>query len=761
MDVGAFLHTIRRSRFYQRQIIHEKRFPARPARFADMAEPLPAPLQGALAGMGIRRLYAHQAAAIEAIRRGENVVLATGTASGKTLAYNIPVLWRLLEEPSARAIYLFPTKALAQDQLRALRDITGRMGWDVLMGTYDGDTPRSARGRLRRSASILLTNPDMLHLGILPNHAAWAHFLTHLRYVVVDEAHSYRGVFGSQVASVIRRLRRLCAFYGNEPQFICCSATIANPGEHVQALTGLPARVIAEDASPHGPRHFVLWNPPFIDIARAARRSANTEAAFLQTELTLAGIRHIVFTRSRKMAELIVMYVRRALQERQPALAEGVKTYRAGYLAEQRRRIERELFEGRLLGVTATSALELGIDIGDLEAAVLVGYPGSIASVWQQAGRAGRGQEESLAVFIGRDDPLDQYLMRHPAALLERSPENALIAPDNVYILTKHLPCAAYELPLSNVDEELFGPGFVDAMIALENEGILEYRNERWYYMGFGYPAEGVSLRSAGGRRMALLDEAEGYRMLEEIEMATAPTRVHPGAVYLHQGESFLVSNLDMDQGYAVLRPAEVDYYTQPLMVSDLKIVRSFRHRPMGVSTAFYGHVRVTEQVIGFRRLQQFNDTVLDEVPLDLPAQSFETRAVWFDIPASWRVELAKKGMDFHGGLHALEHALIAMLPLFAMCDRNDIGGLSTPAHPDTDLPQIFIYDGFPGGVGIAEKGFELLGELWRETLRLIRECPCEAGCPACVQSPKCGNNNQPLDKSAAAQMLRWLTSAD
>ena len=757
MDVEVFLGRIQRERLYQGQIVHRERIDPLPARYGRLRERPPRPLRRALADLSQERLYIHQARAIEAIRQGENVVLATATASGKTLAYNLPVLWRIIEEPRSRALYLYPTKALAQDQLRALSELAGKALPALRYGTYDGDTPRSSRTRLRKSASIILTNPDMLHMGILPNHAKWADFLARLRYVVIDEAHAYRGVFGSQVACVLRRLHRLCAFYGSSPQFICCSATIANPGEHVAALTGLPAQVVSDDGAPAGPRQFVLWNPPFLDRARFARRSANGEAAFLQTELAVAGVRHIVFTRSRKVAELILRYVRRSLREESPALAQQVKSYRAGYLAEQRRQIERELFEGRLLGVTATSALEMGIDVGGLDAAVLVGYPGSIARTWQQAGRAGRGQEESLAVMIARDDPLDQYLMRHPDALLARSPENALISPDNLYILARHLPCAAYEMPLSNADEELFGPGFVQAMIALEDSGELEYRGERWYYLRAGYPAGGTSLRSASGRRLSLLNEADDYRMMEELDIHSAPGRVHVGAIYLHQGDSYLVTHLDLEGGLAALRPADVDYYTQPKGVSDLNIVRSFRHQTAGPVEAYYGQVRAVEQVIGYRRLQQFSDSVLGEEPLDLPAQVFETMALWFDIPPEWREDFALRRLDFHGGLHALEHAVIAMLPLFAMCDRADIGGLSTPAHSDTGRPQIFVYDGFPGGVGIAEKGFELLPALWRETLRLIEECPCVAGCPSCVQSPKCGSNNEPLDKAAAREMLQRL----
>ena len=760
MDVERFLSQLQGERAYAGQIAHRGSLEARPARYGRLQERLPRRLADALARLGHERLYLHQAQAIDVIRQGANVVLATSTASGKTLAYNVPVLWRIVDEPRSRALYLFPTKALAQDQLRTLGQLADSARPALQYGTYDGDTPRSERTRLRKAASIILTNPDMLHVGILPNHTRWADFLARLRYVVLDEAHAYRGVFGSQVACVIRRLRRLCAFYGSSPQFICCSATIANPGEHVAALTGLPVHVVSEDGAPSGPRQFILWNPPFVDRAQEARRSANGEAAFLQTALVRAGVRHIVFTRSRQAAELIPRYVRRALAETSPALGERVKSYRSGYLPAQRRQIERELFDGRLLGVTTTNALELGIDVGGLDAAVLVGYPGSIASTWQQAGRAGRGNEESLAVLIARDDPLDQYLMRHPDALLDRSPEHALISPDNPYILARHLPCAAHELPLTPDDEALFGPGFVPAMIGLENTATLRYRDDRWYYPYTGYPAEGVSLRSLGGRRISLLDEYAGNRVIEEMDGYSAPSRVHQGAIYLHQGESYLVTCCDLAGGVVTLRPVEADYYTHPQQVSSLNIVRSHRHLPVGDVVAFYGEVRAVEQVVSYRRLQHFSEAVLAEESLDLPAQVFDTMALWFDIPPEWAQELDRQGLDFAGGLHALEHALIAMLPLFAMCDRADIGGLSTPSHPDTDRPQIFVYDGFPGGVGIAEKGFDLLPAVWRETFRLIEECPCQAGCPSCVQSPKCGSNNDPLDKAAAREMLRRLLGA-
>lgn len=772
MKITEFIHHLKSQRFYKGQIAHVERIPARKARHRRLKKPLPPLLQDALKRVGVENLYTHQAQAINAVREGHSVVVATSTASGKTLCYNLPVLEAVITDWRARALYLFPTKALAQDQIRSLRELTSRDLRDVRFGTYDGDTPRSARARLRKSASIILTNPDMLGLGILPNHTLWANFFKNLKFVVIDEAHVYRGVFGSHVACVIRRLRRLCQHYGSSPQFICCSATIANPGEHVERLTGVSAIVVDDDGSPTGSKDFVLWNPPFVDLTRTARRSANSEATSIFVEMVKQGIRNITFTRARRVAELILLYARQALAREAPQLASLVKSYRAGYLPQERREIEEELFSGRLLGVTATSALELGVDVGSLDATILVGYPGTIASTWQQAGRAGRGVRHSLAVLIGLDNPLDQFFMRHPQELFGRSHEHALINPDNVHILEKHLPCAAHEMPLSNErspngldDEALFGPGFVEAMIGLERKGILEYRNGRWYYMGFGYPAEEVNIRSISGGSIRLLNEAEGYRALEEIELTTVFSRAHPGAIYLHQGESYLVTDLDWEMGLAYLRPVEVNYYTLPRQINDVSIIRSLRHQQLPASTAYLGQVRVTEQVIGYKRVQQFTETTLSVEYLDLPAQSFETVALWFDVPPEIvhrRTGLetrrtAQRRLDFHGGLHAVEHAAIGILPLFAMCDRLDIGGLSTPNHPDTGQAQIFIYDAFPGGVGIAEKGFELMTELWKATLEAIGECPCESGCPSCIQSPKCGNNNEPLDKEASVLILRGL----
>jgi DEAD/DEAH box helicase domain-containing protein len=816
MDTAAFLKQIKKLHGYQGQAVHVERLAARRARYGKLDQPLPPALQSALRENGVHDLFTHQAQAINAVRAGQHVVLSTGTASGKTLAYNVLVLEAMLEDGQARALYLFPTKALAHDQLRSLRELAGG-GWPGRkFATYDGDTVRSARSRLRREASVLLTNPDMLHLGILPNHTLWAGFFAKLRFVVLDEAHVYRGVFGSHVGCVLRRLWRVCARYGSAPLIIACSATIANPGEHLQRLAGVEPVVVDEEGAPSGARDFVLWNPPFVDRTRTARRSANIEAARLFAQLVRSGIRTIAFTRARRLAELILLYARRILEDEAPGggvpLAERVRAYRAGYRPEQRREIERGLRPGGgLLGVTATSALELGIDIGDLDASLLVGYPGTIASLWQQAGRAGRGTRRALTVLIGLDDPLDQYFMRYPGDLFGRAHEHALIDPSNPYILEMHLPCAAHEIPLSRGpegggatyaaagasraprraipgrrrptpaparaptrpkpplpaglaegdDETLFGPGFVPAMIALEEAGELEYwvgsGGDRWVPRPGAYPAEKVSLRALAGSRVALLDAAQNYRILEEIEGTSALYRAHPGAIYLHQGESYRVRELDLAAGHAIVEPVQVNYYTQPREINDVRVVRPVAQKGAGGAAATLGAVRVTQQVIGYRRVQQFREEVLGVEDLDLPGQTFDTVALWWEVAPEILGQIKRRRLDPVGGLHAVEHAAIGLLPLFAMCDRWDIGGLSTPHHPDTGTALVFLYDAYPGGVGIAEKGFELLGDVWRATYEAIRDCPCEGGCPSCIQSPKCGNNNEPLDKEAGIRILAAL----
>lgn len=738
-------------------MVHREHIAPRQPRYGELEHPLPSVLQHRLNDLRLLPLYIHQTHAINLLRTGKNVMVATPAASGKSLCYHVPVLEALLTRRGSCALYLFPTKALAQNQLKTLNELGLGLFDEPRWATFDGDTPSAERAEIRRAARIVITNPDMLHLGILPNHAAWGRLLRQLRYVVVDEAHVYRGVFGSHVAQILRRLRRLCALYGSSPQFIFCSATIANPGEHAQSLSGLPCEAVTENGSPHGGKEFIFWNPPLLDEAKSARRSANTEATLLLSELMRQGIPSLVFTRTRRLTELVYMYVRDRLLESDPALAGRVKPYRAGYLPEDRRRIEEELFQGRLLGVVATTALELGIDVGNLGATILTGYPGSIASAWQQAGRSGRGVEDSLSFLIGLDNPLDQYLMRHPDSFFGKPHENALINPQNPYILKPHLLCAAYEMPLSSRDDDLFGPAFRSVVAQLEEEGWLHPRRGQHYPApALAYPAQEINIRSASSQNYVIVDADRGV-VLETVDAAAAFWQIHPGAIYLHQGESYLVIALDILGRAAQARLIDAPYYTQAKDLTEISIVRVLEEKRVGQARVYLGQVEVTNTVVGFKRKRQFTDEVIGEEPLDLPPRHFPTVALWFDLAAGSERRIAAAALDWAGGLHAAEHAAIGLLPLFALCDRNDIGGVSTPFHPDTGRAQIFIYDGHPGGVGIAEKGYELIEDLWRATLNTLRECPCQEGCPSCVQSPKCGNNNQPLDKEAAKVILEEL----
>ncbi len=762
--LDVLVQTIMADRNYEGQIVHTRYLPAREPRYRTLARPIKRPLARALHALGIRRLYTHQARAIDIARDGKHVVVATGTASGKTLCYNIPVLDTWLRDQKSRALYLFPTKALAQDQIRSLEALCATPGLEsVRFATYDGDTPKADRGRIRRRSHIVFTNPDMLHIGILPNHAAWAHFLANVRYVVIDEAHYYRGVLGSHVANILRRLWRLCDFYGSQPTVIAASATIANPGEHLERLIGMPVQVVNEDGGPRGQRIFLLWNPPCVDRACLARRSANTEAANLLTMLMQNDLRTIVFTRSRRAAELILRYARFRLAHHAPELSDRVAAYRAGYLAEQRRQIEKALFDEELLGVTATNALELGIDIGGLDAVVTVGFPGTIASLWQQVGRAGRGAKESLAVLIAQENPLDQYLMNHPEAIFDRPVEQALIDPENEYILRDHLLCAAYERPLDESDRDRFGEAFDQMVTILEGLGHLQERHGRLFYAGHDdYPAQHVNIRSLGGDPYLLLLRTHGGDTitLETLEPALVFERAHPGAVYLHQGESYLVEEIDMEHRRIWLTDDDGDYYTRPRLETDFRLERVWEQKQLGPATVFLGELTVVQQVVGYRRHKLFTDEVLSDHDLRLPPTEFRTVGVWWTVPRTWAPEMARLGLDFAGGLHATEHTAIGLLPLFAMCDRWDIGGVSTPMHPDTGTPLICIYDGHPGGVGIAERGYEQIETLWHATLDHLRRCPCEEGCPACIQSPKCGNNNLTLDKHAARWLLRRLLAS-
>ncbi len=764
MDATAFLHHLLSLTDYNQQIVHIERIPHQGAVFGKLDNPLHPSLQTCLESVGISTLYSHQAKALNAVFAGKNVIIATPSASGKTLCYHLATLDALMHDKDSRALYIFPTKALAQDQLRSLRQIAhplslrtrGEAISPAAVATFDGDTPQDRRANIRKQARVVLTNPDMLHLGILPNHQSWSRLFRNLKYVVVDETHIYRGVFGSHVGNVLRRLRRLCAFYGSDPHFICCSATIANPQEHAQNIVGLSFEAVVEDGSPHGEKYFAFWNPPLLDEGKTGRRSSNSEAAFLLKELVQKEIRSLVFATTRKLTELIYIYTQEQLP---PSLSDKISPYRAGYLPEDRRRIEHQFFQGELLGLVATTALELGINIGDLDATVLTGYPGSIASTWQQAGRSGRSTHSSLSFLIGLENPLDQYLMRNPDYLFSRSFDNAIINPDNPYILKPHLLCAAWEKPLDKKDEEFFGPTAGTVLVELEQEGRLRKREERWHpTTAISYPAQDINIRSTSGQNYAVIDDQDG-QLLETVEASVAFFQVHPGAIYLHKGESYLIKELDLPRRIAWAEPRAVDYYTQTVEIHDIRVTKTVKEKDCPGVKVYFGDVDVTIMVVGFKRKKQFTDEVVTEEYLNLPPQNFSTKAVWFDLPQKAVDKIVNAGLDFHGGLHACEHAAIGILPLFALCDRNDIGGVSTPLHPDTGKAQIFVYDAHPGGIGIAEKGFDMINKLWQATLKAVKECPCTDGCPSCVQSPKCGNNNQPLDKEAATILLEELAA--
>jgi DEAD/DEAH box helicase domain-containing protein len=762
MDNTAFLNHLKSQPLYDGQIAHIERIASREASYAELDEPLAAELQACLDEHGLSSLYSHQAQAVNMVHRGKNVIIATSSASGKTLCYNIAVAQAMLTEPGSRALYLFPTKALAQDQLRSLHELFSPGLFPMAsLATFDGDTPRSERADIRKQGRIILTNPDMLHVGILPNHAVWAGLLRHLRYVVVDEAHIYRGVFGSHVACVLRRLRRLCRVYGSNPQFICCTATIANPGEHAARLTGLPCEVVDNDGSPRGRKDFIFWNPPLIDETKSARRSSHYETTSLFTELVSQGSRALTFTYTRRLTELIYVYAKNRLAEISYSLSRLIKPYRAGYLPEDRRKIERELFGGQLLGVVATNALELGIDSGGLEATVLDGYPGSIASTWQQAGRSGRSQGESLSFLVALDNPLDQYFMRHPDSFFQKGFEHVLVNPENPYILRDHLLCAAWEQPLTGGDENIFGAAMAQERDVLVEQNQLRERHQRWYLApSIAYPAQSINIRSTSGETYAVVDVTTGS-LMETVEGSVAFFQVHPGAIYLHQGESYLITKLDLTSHVAYAEPTDANYYTQTKELHNLRILKVRESQTLGQVKVHLGDVEVTVDVVGFKKLRQFTEEVIGEEPLDLPPITFPTVSLWFDVPPEAVARIADSGLDFAGGLHAAEHASIGILPLFALCDRNDIGGVSTPLHPDTGRAQVFIYDAYPGGIGIAEKGFSMITDLWEATLRVIAECPCQDGCPSCVQSPKCGNNNKPLDKAAAKVILEGLVGSN
>ncbi|MBC7328207.1 DEAD/DEAH box helicase [bacterium] len=730
---------------FKKRIVHLEEIRGKEGDYEPIPSFFPEEIKEKLEKWGIKSLFSHQAKAIEAILNRENVVISTGTASGKSLCYIIPTLWYLSKEPQSTFLYLFPTKALAQDQLKKLRELD--LGH--LCATYDGDTPIEQRALIRQRMKIILSNPDMLHISILPRHSDWLKFFSNLKLVVVDEVHYYRGVFGSHMANILRRLRRIASYYDSNPIFVFCSATIANPDKHCKTLLGLDVKAITEDSSPTPPKKFVLWNPPLIGAIE--RRSPNIEAAEGIIWLAKKGLRTIAFTKARKTAELIARYVKDSDDI-------SIAPYRAGYTPSERRKIEQKLFKGELQAVVATRALELGIDIGFLDACVLVGYPGSIASTFQMAGRAGRKQE-GLVILIAGEDTIDQFLMRHPEYLFKTPPEEAICDPQNPYILKDHLSCAIFELPLEDDAIGMFGDNAQAVLEELLREGKISKLGKKWVWRAGGYPPDEVDIRSIREDEFDIIDISKGGKLIGTEEGIRAFKTIHEGAIYLYQGESYLVYELDLKNRKAYVAPTEADYYTEAISTTEISVldileVSTLASNPL-VSRGF-ANVEVAETVYAYRMKKLYTNEVLRVVPLDLPTITFKTQAMFILVPLEIESKI-KKEYDFPGALHALEHASIGVLPLLAMCDRMDIGGVSTPFHPDTSSPTIFIYDAYPGGVGIAKRGYERCDELLKLTMQVVSECPCQEGCPACVLSPKCGNNNQPMDKAGAIALVSAL----
>ncbi|MGD0092260.1 MAG: DEAD/DEAH box helicase, partial [Planctomycetota bacterium] len=798
MDASQFLDRLAHQRFFNRQIQHVEALPLRPATHADVPGGLHPAVQQALEAQGITRLYAHQAEAIAKVRAGRNVVVVTGTASGKTLCYNIPTVEAYLRDPHATALFLYPTKALTQDQLRGLALFEGKKKKESFVaGTYDGDTPQNLRRKLRDAGNFVLTNPDMLNQGILPHHARWNRFFTHLKYVVIDEVHAYRGVFGSHLANLLRRLARICRHYGSEPQFICSSATIANPQEHAARITGVAMDLVTQDGSPRGPKRFVMWNPPQIAppnnekltteaqrhreekeqsngnaianpaaLAGGDRRSPLWEAVYLMAALVQEGVQTIAFVRTRQAAELVFRNTRELLRPHHPRLAEAIRAYRGGYLAEERRAIERQLVNREILGVASTNALELGIDIGSLDACIIVGYPGSVASLWQQAGRAGRGRDEALVFLIAQNSPIDQYMMSHCGYLFAQSPEQAVVDPENPHIAVDHLRCAAHELPLAAGELPLFGTYAEAIMELLEEDQAVRKQEERWYWARSDFPAAKVNLRNIAGPVYTIQDQAAGERVIGTLDEVSALSQLHDHAVYLHAGETYFIHKLDLEKKIAFAERRNLDYYTQSVQSSQIRIDRveeeqgsstgvparapsepiESRQSKIENSLLGFGEVTVTTVIPMFRKIRFHSRDSLGFEKLELPPQQLETVALWLAPPEALVARMRELGLVPGEALIGLSNVLVEMAQVFVMCDAQDIGATVDAACLGRDA--LFLYDRYPGGMGYARRCLEHIKEILEACRAVISECACDGGCPSCVGSAMPAFAQTDLDSS-------------
>jgi len=759
MDVAAFLDQVRRQKFYDGQLEHLEVLPARDGHFAEPARPLPAALIHLLAERGIRRLYSHQVAVLDLARANRDAVVVSGTASGKTLCYNLPILEATLADPEARALYLFPTKALAQDQLKGLLELlatSGEISQRIKPGVFDGDTPTAQRRRIKAEANLVLSNPDMLHYSILPYHPKWGRFFSNLRFVVLDEVHTYRGILGANVACVLRRLQRICEHYGAQPVFLAASATIANPGELTGRLIGRDVAVVDDDGAPRGRKYFALWNPSPLGKDRLARRSASDDAVTLMTEAIAAGAQALTFTRTRQAAELVHRYVKEQLEDRHSPLADQVRAYRGGYLPIERRQIEQELFSGRLRGVAATNALELGVDIGSLDVVLLSGYPGTIASTWQQAGRSGRRHDESLAILLAGNDPVDQYLWRHPDYFFAQTPEHAVVDPENPYVLANHLKAAAFELPLDERDVERFGPLAGPIAEVLRDAGQVMQLGGRFYYSGGENPATRVSLRHMSDNTFSIVLRKQGvsggglspgaagrrgagrqseHEVIANVDAISAPELVYPQAVYLHNGESYFVRELDLVGKVAYVERHEMNYYTQAVLESSVTIQQERNTSPAVPGAALaYGNVEVTWQTVAFKKIKFGTRENIGQGPVDIPAQTLPTTALWLSPDDRLRAAMKAAGLRSSEGVVGLRNLAVVALPMVAMCDSRDLGGVVDSKNLGRSA--MILYDRYPGGLGYCEKGFHHMPQVLRICDEMARECGCEEGCPSCVGLP-------------------------
>lgn len=760
MDISHFLDQIQASSRYENQIVHNEKIPAREALYAPLE--LKPQIKAALSGIGIEDLYTHQAEAIEEIRRGKDVVLCTTTASGKSLTYMIPVFEAILKEPETTALYISPLNALVNDQLKSFLEFEAVLKSGAGIARYTGALSEAEKRKVREGqTNVVLTNPEMIHMSFLAWHHLWRRFFSNLRFIVIDESHYYRGVIGSNMANLLRRLLRVAEYYGASPQFICCSATIGNPDDHTETLIGRKASVIENNGSFQGSQQFVFWNPPLYlnNKGYTLRRSSFSEASLLFAKAVQAGLQTLAFTRSRQGVERMYKNSRELLRSRN--LSPAICSYRSGYFDREREEIEKKMNSGELRGVISTNALELGIDIGGLDACILDGYPGTVMSARQQAGRAGRSGNESLVVLVAGTNALDQYYMRNPADFFARSSENAVLNPKNPYILAGHLLCAAKEIPLRVSDEKYFGKGYPRVVELLEAEGLLA--GDDLKYSTDPFPYKHVSLRGIDNNTYSLLafEGEKCFPIEKDIEETLAFRECHPGAVYMHRGEPYYINRIDHEKKEIQAVKTHDTYYTKPMIDSSVLVQETYAVKSLLHADEVevgLGEVEVTDRVIGYRKIQTQNNDIMSAHSLEMPPVSLQTMALWLKLPDRLQELVGEHKLDFAGGIHAVEHAMISMYSLHLLVDRSDVGGVSTPSHPDLEGKSgIFIYDGHRGGVGYAEKGYDLIEEVLDGTLKAIESCPCESGCPSCIQSPKCGNNNEPLDKQAAIMLLHEI----